>query len=163
MAQMKNDAGSTAQKAGTAPMQHQRAMERVLRRESELLDRILNEQQNLRQTVKSRQWDNLMQTISILSMLSDEFNNTDSERDILEASLSLTEADALSPLRTNVRTKLMRSKASNEALNEYITVTNNFVHAVMDEAADSGSANVYDRDGRYTRSNPRSVLVDCQG
>lgn len=139
------------------------AMLKVLRRENELLDSILEEQQHLRECVKLRQWDKLMQTISIVSMLADDFNSTDNERDVLEPNMIMEEAHALLPLRTKVRTKLMRSKAASHALSEYIAVTQAFVRSVMDDAADSESANVYDKDGKYSRSTPRSVLVDCRG
>lgn len=138
-------------------------MERVLRRENELLDRILAEQQNLREEVKTRQWDKLMETISIVSMLADEFNSTDNERDIMEASVSKEDRSALLPLRSGVRTKLMRSKAASHTLGDYIAVTQAFVRAVIDDAADADSANVYNKSGKYTRGNTRSMLVDCQG
>lgn len=159
-------AEATANKAdGSAKMSNKSGvtMERVLRREDELLNRILEEQHNLRDAVKTRQWDSLMQTISIVSMLADDFNSTDNERNILEADISSQEASALLPLRTAVKTKLMRSKAASHALSEYIAITKSFVQQVMDDAADSESANVYNKDGRYSRGTPRSVLVDCRG
>lgn len=138
-------------------------MERVLMRESGLLDRILEEQQNLREEVKARQWEGLMQTISILSMLSDDFNSTDNERDALEKSVTKEQKAALLPLRNDVRSKLLQSKAKSHALSEYIAITQAFVKQVMDDAADSESANVYNKAGRYTRGTVRSVLVDCRG
>lgn len=138
-------------------------MERVLRRENELLNRILDEQQNLREEVKGRRWEKLMETISIVSMLADDFNSTDNERCVLEGSISAEESRALLPLRNGVRNKLLQSKAKSRALSEYIAITQAFVRSVMDDAADSESANVYNKAGRYARSTPRSVLVDCRG
>lgn len=135
-------------------------MERVLRRENELLDRIIDEQQNLREEVKKRQWDKLMETISIVSMLADDFNSTDNERDVLEASVTDAEQSALLPLRSDVRSKLMRSKAASRALGEYIAITQAFVRSVIDDAAETENPNVYARNGRFSSSRPRSVLVN---
>ena len=132
-------------------------LEQILNRENEILERVLAEQKELRLAVKNKNWENLMDTISALDMLSESFVKAEEEREQY-ADLPLSENEA--NLIREIRKKLLESKIVNSTLGEYISITRGFLQGIFDEALPQSRSPVYSRNGNIIHKKPVSVVVN---
>ncbi|MCK9169359.1 MAG: hypothetical protein M0P01_02985 [Treponema sp.] len=135
-------------------------LKQVLTKENELLDRVLVEQASLRKAVSDKKWENLMDTISTINMLADDFKKTETERECVFAQLSDEMKRKAMPLLAEVRGKLLKSRTENQALGDYITITRGFIQGILDEAVPQSRSKVYSRSGKIVHSQPSSVVVN---
>jgi hypothetical protein len=135
-------------------------LEHILTKENVLLDKVLVEQSALRKAVNDKKWENLMDTISAINILADDFRKTESERQRLYDEESDEAKKAVMPLLARVRGKLVKSKTENQALGDYIKITRGFIQGVLDEAVPQSRSKVYSRSGKIVHSQPSSVVVN---
>jgi hypothetical protein len=136
------------------------ALDKILVRENELLDKLLSEQAALRESLHDKKWDNLIDTISSINMLADDFKKAESERELLEAEETGEEKKAVMPLLAQVRGKLVRSKIENQVLQDYLGIVRGFIEGVLDQVVPQGRNTVYSRSGKIVHSRPSSVVVN---
>ena len=135
-------------------------MEKVLLRENEILDNVLAEQKKLREAVQSKTWDNLMDTIAAINMLTESFEKAEAERAVLEAQQTEDMKKRTLPILSEVRGKLVKSKTENKTLGSYISIMREFIQGVIDKALPQSRSTVYSRNGSIVHAKPNSVVVN---
>ena len=135
-------------------------MERLLLRENEILDRMLALQSALRAAVLQKKWDGVLESISSITRLTETFEETEKVRNALSAAQSDEAKKATLPLLTQVRGKLVKSKAANKTLGNYIAVARDFIQSVLEEAFPHSGTTVYSKTGKIMRAKPSSVVVN---
>lgn len=135
-------------------------MERLLLRENEILDRMLERQSALRAAVLQKKWDGVLESISAITKLTEAFEETEKARNALSAARSDEAKKKTLPLLTQVRGKLVKSKTANKTLGNYIAVARDFIQSVLDEAFPQSGATVYSKAGKIMRAKPSSVVVN---
>ena len=135
-------------------------MERLLLRENEILDRMLERQSELRTAVLQKKWDGVLESISAITKLTEGFEEAEKARNALSTGGKDEAKKAMLPLLTQVRGKLVRSKTANKTLGNYIAVARDFIQSVLDEAFPQSGATVYSKAGKIMRSKPSSVVVN---
>lgn len=131
----------------------------ILNQEDEVLSSVISLQNELRCAVKNKDWAELMKVISDINLSMDKFNNLDEQR---EAAAVYAKSDEIETkaLLAKVRGKLVRVRAENKALSEYINITRNFVRGIIDSALPQSRAKVYGRSGKILQTQPDSVVVN---
>lgn len=131
----------------------------ILSQEDEVLSSVISLQSELRFAVKNKDWAELMKVISDINLSMDKFNNLDAQR---EAAVVYAKTDEIETktLLAEVRGKLVRVRAENKALSEYINITRNFVRGIIDSALPQSRAKVYGRSGKILQTQPDSVVVN---
>ncbi len=131
----------------------------ILNQEDEVLSSVISLQNELRCAVKNKDWAELMKVISDINLSMDRFNNLDEQR---EAAAVYAKSDEIETkaLLAKVRGKLVRVRAENKALSEYINITRNFVRGIIDSALPQSRAKVYGRSGKILQTQPDSVVVN---
>lgn len=135
-------------------------MERLLLRENEILDRMLERQSALRTAVLQKKWDGVLESISAITKLTEGFEEAEKARNALSTGGKDEAKKAMLPLLTQVRGKLVRSKTANKTLGNYIAVARDFIQSVLDEAFPQSGATVYSKAGKIMRAKPSSVVVN---
>ncbi|MGI5055151.1 hypothetical protein [Treponema socranskii] len=135
-------------------------MERLLLRENEILDRMLERQSALRTAVLQKKWDGVLESISAITKLTEGFEEAEKARNALSDARSDEAKKASLPLLTQVRGKLVKSKTANRTLGNYIAVARDFIQSVLDEAFPQSGATVYSKAGKIMRAKPSSVVVN---
>ena len=135
-------------------------MERLLLRENEILDRMLERQSELRTAVLQKKWDGVLESISAITKLTEGFEEAEKARNALSTGGKDEAKKAMLPLLTQVRGKLVRSKTANKTLGNYIAVARDFIQSVLDEAFPQSGATVYSKAGKIMRAKPSSVVVN---
>ena len=135
-------------------------MERLLLRENEILDRMLERQSALRTAVLQKKWDGVLKSISAITKLTEGFEEAEKARNALSTGGKDEAKKAMLPLLTQVRGKLVKSKTANRTLGNYIAVARDFIQSVLDEAFPQSGATVYSKAGKIMRAKPSSVVVN---
>ena len=135
-------------------------MERLLLRENEILDCMLERQSALRTAVLQKKWDGVLESISAITKLTEAFEKTEKARNALSDARSDESKKKVLPLLTQVRGKLVKSKTANKTLGNYIAVARDFIQSVLDEAFPQSGATVYSKAGKIMRAKPSSVVVN---
>ena len=135
-------------------------MERLLLRENEILDRMLERQSALRTAVLQKKWDGVLESISAITKLTEGFEEAEKARNALSTGGKDEAKKAMLPLLTQVRGKLVKSKTANRTLGNYIAVARDFIQSVLDEAFPQSGATVYSKAGKIMRAKPSSVVVN---
>ena len=135
-------------------------MERLLLRENEILDRMLERQSALRTAVLQKKWDGVLKSISAITKLTEGFEEAEKARNALSTGGKDEAKKAMLPLLTQVRGKLVKSKTANKTLGNYIAVARDFIQSVLDEAFPQSGATVYSKAGKIMRAKPSSVVVN---
>ena len=135
-------------------------MERLLMRENEILDSMLERQSALRAAVLQKKWDGVLESISAITKLTEAFEKTETARNAIAEAQSKESLKTVSPLLTQVRGKLVKSKTANKTLGNYIAVARDFIQSVLDEAFPQSGATVYSKAGKIMRAKPSSVVIN---
>lgn len=131
----------------------------VLEAEDNVLSKVLDSQRLLRNAVKEKSWQHLMDMISAINLLMDEFNELDEKRAEIAISVNEDSSDVRQKLSV-VRGKLVRCRAENKALSDYINISRMFIQGVIEKALPQTRSKVYSRNGSIVQNKPQSVLVD---
>lgn len=132
----------------------------VMQEENALLDKILEQQTLLHNCVKEKDWDSLNKKIENLQNLSDQFVELEEKRTSLSENIDMASDETISPVLTEVRGKLQKSKVENKVLNEYITTTRKFLQGVFDSVIPQRRNILYSNKGQIVKPEPRSVVLN---
>ena len=132
----------------------------VMQEESALLDTILEQQSVLHLCVTERRWDELETTTANLQALSDTFTELEQKRVALTAHISVGSEDDLAPVLRQVRSKLLKSRVENNALNEYIRMTRRFLQGVFDSVVPQRRNTLYSRTGEIVKPELSSLVLN---
>lgn len=128
----------------------------LLEQEIALVEKILECQASVYSTVKEKNWVNLERDIGCLNELSSQFSAMEAMRDSLVAKQGEGERELLSKLRS----RLLKSKVQNFALNTYIETMQNFVRGVLENAVPQRRNVLYSREGKILKPEPQSVVLN---
>lgn len=137
-----------------------KALVQVMEEENKLLDGILDLQVLLHQLVRDKNWENLQKNLDNLQVLSDQFVELEEKRESLSSKINISQDQDISPVLTQVRGKLQKSKIENHALNEYITTTRKFLQGVFDSVVPQRRNIVYSDKGKIVRPELKSLVIN---
>lgn len=154
--------GNFLEKMGVSPdlIESKKCLVDVMQRENDLLDEILRTQAELHDFVRQKNWDSLNEKLESLQNLSDSFSELEEERETLCELIDMRSDEELSPVLTQVRGKLQKSKIENHALNEYITTTRKFLQGVFDSVVPQRRNVLYSKTGKIVRPEISGVSLD---
>ena len=141
-------------------IENKKALIQVMEAENQLLDKILDLQNVLHQVVRDKNWENLNKNLDNLQVLSDQFVELEEKREILSVEINISQDQEISPVLTQVRGKLQKSKIENHALNEYITTTRKFLQGVFDSVVPQRRNIVYSDKGQIVRPELKSLIIN---
>lgn len=133
----------------------------ILLQEDAVLSEVISSQGELRAAVNAKNWTDLMKVVSDINLEMDRFNRLDAERE--EAAKYAENAGfekENAELLGKVRGKLVRCRAENKALGDFINITRNFVRKIIDTALPQSRNKVYGRSGVFVQKQPDSVVVN---
>ncbi len=149
---------------------------KTLMRQNEVLGAIIVQQQIVRSAVTGRDWNQLQDAVSAVNSLSKEFASLESKRiekslklnsenpdDIFAVTNSAPEELKKSIIETfyQVRQKLVVSKIENDAINEYIRITQEFLQGVFDNVLPQRRNKLYSASGKMVKNQPKSVILNA--
>ena len=132
----------------------------VMQEENALLDRILEQQTILHNCVKEKDWEKLNRNIENLQTLSDQFVELEEKRMELSEGLDMAGDVEISPVLSEVRGKLQKSKVENKVLNEYISTTRKFLQGVFDSVVPQRRNVLYSNKGQIVKPELSSVVLN---
>jgi hypothetical protein len=132
----------------------------MLAEEHRLLDGILVAQQQVRQAVRDKNWENLENTLYSMDSFADNFAATEIEREGLFARLSDEDKREMKGELDALRHKLEASRIENEALNKYLKVTSSFLDGILDSIIPSRRNRLYSRSGALVEKPEHHVVLD---
>lgn len=139
---------------------HKENLVSVMQEENSLLDRILEQQTLLHNCVKEKDWEKLNKNIENLQNLSDHFVELEEKRMALSRDVDMASDVEISPVLTEVRGKLQKSKVENKVLNEYITTTRKFLQGVFDSVVPQRRNILYSNKGQIVKPELNSVVLN---
>ncbi len=131
----------------------------LLNQEIALVDKILECQADIYSMVKEKNWVNLESDIGRLNDLSSQFSAMEARRDALAAKSGEADDDSRELLAT-LRSRLLKSKVQNFALNTYIETMQNFVRGILENAVPQRRNVLYSREGKILKPEPESVVLN---
>ena len=132
----------------------------VMKKESALLDQILEQQSIVHECVTKKNWTALEQTVSGLQELGDNFASLEERRSELSKGIEISQDSEISPVLGDVRSKLIKSKIENRVLNEYIKTTRKFLQGVFDSVVPQRRNTLYSKDGEIVKPELNSLVVN---
>ena len=150
----------SATQLDTEIIECKKSLIQVMEEENQLLDKILELQTVLHQLVKEKNWENLNKNLDNLQVLSDQFVELEEKRESLSEKINISQDKEISPVLTQVRGKLQKSKIETHALNEYITTTRKFLQGVFDSVVPQRRNIVYSSKGEIVRPELKSLIID---
>lgn len=152
----------------------------ILSSQNELLDSMLEQQKKIRAAVTGKDWSDLEELLYKINELTDSFSELEVSRDGLCKSVcavalpnavpdmyraaSCFPAEYRTPIMEmfhQVRRKLMASKIENDALNDYIRITKNFLQGVFDSVIPKRRNTVYSNTGAVVKAPvPESLVLN---
>lgn len=143
-----------------AIIESKRSLVAVMQEESALLDKILEQQTLLHKCVTDKDWDALNSNIENLQNLSDQFAELEERRAALSGSIDMAGDTEISPVLSEVRGKLQKSKVENKVLNEYISTTRKFLQGVFDSVVPQRRNVLYSNKGQIVKPELSSVVLN---
>lgn len=137
----------------------QEKLSEILAEENSVLDSILEFQAKLYSIVKEKDWASLEKTMAQMNILASRFSALDVKRDEIVAAgyeLSAEEKNLLLELRS----RFLKSKVENQALNTYLEAMQNFVRGVLENAVPQRRNVLYSREGKILKTEPESVVLN---
>ena len=132
----------------------------VMQEENALLDKILEQQTLLHNCVKEKDWEKLNRNIENLQSLSDQFVEFEEKRVAISSDIDMASDGEISPILSEVRGKLQKSKVENKVLNEYISTTRKFLQGVFDSVVPQRRNVLYSIKGQIVKPELSSVVLD---
>ncbi len=149
---------------------------KVLVAQSDVLGAIIVQQQIVRTAVTSKNWNQLQDSVNIVNHLTKEFIELEAKRSSECAKLNPNNPDDIFTIATKVnpelksgilgmfhqvRQKLVVSKIENDAINEYIRITQDFLQEVFDNVLPQRRNKLYSSKGKVIKNRPKSVILDA--
>ena len=139
---------------------HKENLVSVMQDESALLDKILEQQTLLHNCVRDKDWEMLNKNIENLQNLSDQFVELEEKRMELSANIDMAGDETISPVLSEVRGKLQKSKVENKVLNEYISTTRKFLQGVFDSVVPQRRNVLYSNKGQVVKPELSSIVLN---
>lgn len=139
---------------------HKENLVSVMQEESALLDKILEQQTVLHDCVRDKDWEMLNKNIENLQNLSDQFVELEEKRMELSANIDMASDETISPVLSEVRGKLQKSKVENKVLNEYISTTRKFLQGVFDSVVPQRRNVLYSNKGQVVKPELSSIVLN---
>ncbi len=139
---------------------HKENLVSVMQEESALLDKILEQQTVLHDCVKDKDWEMLNRNIENLQTLSDQFVELEEKRMALSDHIDMASDETISPVLSEVRGKLQKSKVENKVLNEYISTTRKFLQGVFDSVVPQRRNVLYSNKGQVVKPELSSIVLN---
>ncbi len=147
----------------------------ILLNQNAVLTEIITQQRILRTAVTAKDWKQVERAGFEVNALAERFSYLENERmqvfkqlcsekpdDIFEVARDLPPAFRRPVIEAfhQVRQKLAVSKIENEALNEYIRITRNFLQEVFDSVLPQRRNTLYSSAGTVVKVQPESVVLN---
>ena len=151
----------------------------ILSSQNELLDSMIDQQKKIRAAVTAKDWSDLEELLYKVNELTDSFSELEVSRDSICKSVCAAcvpgsvpdmyrtaccfPAEFRTPVMEmfhQVRRTLTVSKIENDALNDYIRITKNFLQGVFDSVIPKRRNTVYSRSGNVVRPVPESLVLN---
>lgn len=151
----------------------------ILTSQNELLDSMIGLQKLVRQAVTEKNWVELDNNLFKLNELTENFTQMEARREELCCQIcgvsgsqqvpgmhqvSTKLPDDLRPMVKEVlhqvRQKLSVSKVENDALNDYIRITKDFLQEVFDSVIPKNRNTVYSNTGSVIKPVPENLLIN---
>lgn len=147
----------------------------ILLNQNAVLAEIITQQRILRTAVTAKDWKQVERAGFDINALAERFSYFENERmqvfkqlcsekpdDIFEVARDLPPAFRRPVIEAfhQVRQKLAVSKIENEALNEYIRITRNFLQEVFDSVLPQRRNTLYSSAGTVVKVQPESVVLN---
>ncbi|WP_449190074.1 hypothetical protein [Treponema lecithinolyticum] len=147
----------------------------ILLNQNAVLAEIITQQRILRTAVTAKDWKQVERAGFDINALAERFSYLENERmqvfkqlcsekpdDIFEVARDLPPAFRRPVIEAfhQVRQKLAVSKIENEALNEYIRITRNFLQEVFDSVLPQRRNTLYSSAGTVVKVQPESVVLN---
>ena len=122
--------------------------EAVLDQEEKILDNLVRNQDMLKKAVTEKNWESLTKIINNINSISSEFLEADTNREVLQDMMKMSEIKPYFERLGNMRAKLLKCKIENQALSKYVNITKNFIQGVVDNALPQSRNKVYSKNGK---------------
>ena len=151
----------------------------ILTAQNQVLDSIIELQKLVRQAVTEKNWVDLETSLFKLNELTDSFTQMEAKREELCCQIcgvsgsqqvpgmhqvSTMLPDEVRPMVREVlhqvRRKLSASKVENDALNDYIRITKDFLQEVFDSVIPKNRNTVYSSSGAVVKPVPENLLIN---
>ncbi len=144
--------------------------------QNEVLGAIIVQQQIVRAAVTSKNWEQLEIAVREVNNLSKLFANFEAKRIELGLKLNSDNSDDIFTISKivpeeykkgiveifyQVRQKLVVSKIENDAINEYIRITQEFLQGVFDNVLPQRRNKLYSSTGKVIKNHPKSVILNA--
>ncbi len=134
--------------------------EDILEKEKALLDNFEVKQNELKNSVREKNWENLNSLIFLMNKMSDDFVKIDSRREEIQALLKNDELKAYFEKLRNLRSKLLKCKLENKVLTEYVNIAHSFIQEVIEKAVPQRRNRNYTKNGQILQAQPQSVVLN---
>lgn len=151
----------------------------ILTSQNEMLDSMIELQKLVRQAVTEKNWVDLDTTLFKLNELTEDFTQLEAKREALCCQIcsvsgsqpvpSMHQVSTMLPedvrpvvkdVLHQVRRKLSISKVENDALNDYIGITKEFLQEVFDSVIPKNRNTVYSSTGSVIKPVPENLLFN---
>ena len=147
----------------------------VLLSQIELISQIIEMQKTVRESTKDRNWDKLQSTLYYINELSEGFmelegrrieyfrefgSKTGSDLHQISGNLPFQFKNPITTVFTELKKKLLTSKIENDAFNEYISITQEFLQGVFDEVLPQRRNTLYSKTGSLIKNQPDSIILN---
>ena len=151
----------------------------ILTAQNQVLDSIIELQKLVRQAVTEKNWVDLETSLFKLNELTDSFTQMEAKREELCCQIcgvsgsqqvpgmhqvSTMLPDEVRPMVREVlhqvRRKLSATKVENDALNDYIRITKDFLQEVFDSVIPKNRNTVYSSSGSVVKPVPENLLIN---
>src|SRR5574344_1642994 len=148
----------------------------VLLAEIELMSQIIQMQKSVREATKNRDWEGLQSTLYYIDELSEGFINLEERRiayfkdfgsktgldlHIIKTNLPFQFRNPIASVFAELKKKLLESKIENDAINEYVSITQDFIQGVFDEVLPQRRNTMYSKTGTLIKNQPESIIVNA--
>lgn len=151
----------------------------ILTSQNQVLESIIEMQKLVRKAVTEKQWVDLDTNLFKLNELTENFTQMEAQReelccqicgvsgsqqvpDMHQVSTKLPDdiRPAVKDVLHEVRRKLSASKVENDALNDYIRITKDFLQEVFDSVIPKNRNTVYSNTGSVVKPVPENLLIN---
>lgn len=134
--------------------------DKILVKENDVLDSLIEKHSQMKKAVMDKNWESLTEVVGKINGLYEVFQEIDTEREVLQ---DIIGAKALKPFNEKInvlRSKLLRCKVENQALNKYVNITREFLQSVIENALPQSASVVYSKEGKIIQPQPQSVVLN---
>ncbi len=147
----------------------------VLLAQIELINQIYQMQKSVRSCVTNRDWDSLQSTLYYINELSEGFTELEERRvkyfqdfgavgsDISTVSRNIPPQfkNPIQSVFNDMKKKLLLSKVENDAINEYVKLSQEFLQGIFDSVLPQRRNTLYSRTGSLIKNQPESIVVNA--